>query len=668
MADEKDDAQKEILRRAQEEQERLESQEEERRLTAEARKEYEDSKKMIEEYVRSTKQSFEQMAKDHKEALKKAQEEATRRFNQEWQRSFDGWISTASGAIREVMMRSMRRSIDSTNVGDLSPGLGQTGRQLGAMFGGAMGGAIGTWFGGPEGAILGKKIGAVAGGFLTDATAMQAEGYNMMGARVTRVFGAGRDTSTDFEEVGRKYRLAVRDVVRGTGETAEVAGRSFEQLSRVGIGYKEGQKDLAQYALSLDRVLNLQPGRTLKVETDLVTRYGESAVRTRALTRDLIDTVADFNVEQARTGNALTATFASGNTLAGTLDQIASAARNSGASLEAMNGMAISVVKTMATGANAGMMRPEQIAASGGRVLQGLMPSSQSSPGAEAKRSGIDRMLLEQSHSGKDLIGRIEKEGDQFGMGSRERSMMMESLATVHFSRGGPGRGEAYRWMGGMLEGMDKARKHGDTDTTMKAWSMFQDRGFSGTDMLMMRKLSEEFERAGAFAPGHDPAKVMKHVMDAKEQDPQYRETVGKMRAFMGEAKKQGDAAASTLDKISDTMTGMSVWFNEGYWTKGRDAIAQAFGLGPKPGILKMLGGMLLGTGPKSGSMNEGAAAALGITPSMMGMQKKEQGTGSPSATTNMSRSEMNVSPQTQNQMSMDRTRNQSGLEQTGGN
>lgn len=645
-------ARAETLRKMQEQQERAAAEQEERLRSNDARNEYEKTKRVLDDHVKATKNSFEEMEKEHKRVGDALPEQERRQFEMEWNRAFEQWVGLASSALRQVMQKAMTRSIDSATVGQLSPGLGQLGTQFGSVLGGAIGSAFGP---------LGKVIGQAIGGPIVDMISMQAEGYNMLGARVARqAYGGGRGTGQDFERIGQDYRLMVNQVVRETGATAEAVGATFDALSKVNIGFEEGGKDLGQYALSVDRVLNLRPGRTLQMETDLVTKYGESAEQSKNITRDLIDAMAHFNVEQARTGSALMSTFAAGETLANTLEQIASAARSSGASLDSLNGMAIMLVQTMSA---SGAMRAGEVADSGGRVLAGLMPKSQSSPGAEAKRSGISRMMLNQTESGRALIARIEKEGDTFGMGKRERELMFETLASMHLSREGAGKEEGYNYLAATLGGISRMAGKGD-NSDIKAWALLADRGnFGAKDMLMMRKLTAEFDKAGVFT-AKDPASAMKQMMDAKSADPEYAATVKNLQKVMDEAKRQGEAQASTLDKIADHMVKMSVWFNKSYWTHGRDAIADAFGLAPKSSMLDILGGVMgYGRAPARGSTVGGGMAPGSQMGSVPGMNKTDDGQRS-----SMTRQEMMVSPDTMTRAGNESTANRSGLEPTGSN
>jgi len=639
-----------------EQQEKAAAREEERRLADEVRNLYQQAKDMIDSHKEHMTENYEEMSKIYAQMEELRKKEEQRRFLEEWEKTFRQWADVASTAMQEIMHRSMQRSI--AGVGNLEPGMGRLGHQLGSVFGSALGMAVGG--------KAGAQLGGAAGGFAIDALSMQVEGYNMLGARAAKTaYGGGRFVGKDFESIGTQYRTAIRDIVRDTGATADEVARLGGSLSQMGIGLLEGGKGLVQYNFALERVLNIQPGRTLKVETDLITKYGESAASVKDITHDMIGVLAEFNMEQTRTNSSMIATFAAGNTLANALDQIASAGRNSGASLEALNSMAISLVKTMVVGGGAGTVRPEQIVEGGGRIIRGLMPEVQGDAAAESKRSGIDRMLLNRTSAGRALLDRIEKEGDAVGMSQGERQRMTESLGAIHFSRPGKeSRDEAVKYFASMVGGVsDVIREHG----YQGAQTMLRDRGFSGTDLVMMQKMYQELAQRQAFEPGADQSKVVQEMMREKKDDPEYQAVLARFENFMEEAKNQGDASRSALDRIADTMTDMSTWFNQSYWTKGRDAIAEAFGLGNKESIWKILGEV-----GKSAVMDQpaefvqrGAEAGRRYRKMRAGESGGEAG---PPLTSlgSLSREELHIDSNMQNCISAEGTRSRSGIECTG--
>jgi hypothetical protein len=654
MAKTEEEVRAAILKSALEEQERMAAEEQAQHMQQETHRLYEETQRLIREHTEFTKSTYEEIGRQYKDVMGRLDEEKTREFEAKWLQTFGRWGQMLTQTLNDVLQRSMRRSIDSVNVGDLQPGFGKAGAEIGKTLGTALGTAVG-------GPLVGQILGTLTG-VAVPMLAMQAEGYNMIGARTAPImYGGGRSFNKDFEVMGREYRLAINDIVKNTAATAEEVGRGADMLAKIGIGFREGGKAEVEFALQADRMLQLTPGRTLKMETDLVTRYGEAGQRTKTITREMAQAMAEFTVIQGETGSAIARTFQAGNTLSNTLEQIASSARNSGASMEAVNSIAISLITTMAQGQGREGMRPEALAVGVGHLMGGLMPQAQGDANAEARRSGIDRILLERTQMGRRLIRSYESEGSSLGMADRDRHNMIGFLGTVHMSRQGSGRLEAMRDFSSKILGLADLMK----DPTVGwegAMKMVEGRGITGQDLLITKRISEELAQRGALAPGTDPTRAMMALLRQHKDDPEYKDTIEKFRNFTKEAKKQAHDSQAALDKIANQMTVVSAWFNENYWTKGRDAIAEAFGMEKKPGMLKMLGAAV------ADPFNTGAAAMQGVMPSirkdttaamrLMGVETYQQ--------SQVHQETMHLTDETSAKIPDQASRSRSGLEVTG--
>ena len=607
--DDLEQARKRMLEAAEAEQARIEAEEEARRLEDEGRKAAEEARRITQDEVEFLKKSFKEIQEEHKKLMQRVNDDSANDFAKKWGPSIMKVADVTTALMSEAINRSMKTSLDSTNVGDLQPGFGRVGRAAATAMGEQFGTALGTMITGNPvtGKLIGQLVGAVSGP-LYDAAAMQLEGYNMLGAKVAPVaLGNAAGGNMDFEKMGREYRVAISQITRDTGATADMVGATANALSKLGVGFLDAGKGEVQFALAADRVLNLQPGATLKLQTEIVTKYGESLFSARVATQDLAEGVMDFTIAQKDSKNAIAGTFASAQTLSEGLAQITSQARNSGASLEAMNNIAMGLIKTMATGGGQGMMRPDQIIASGGRLMGGLMPSSQGSIGAEARRSGIDRMLLEKSEAGHAIRDRILGEGDALGMSSQDRNMYFETLSSMYMTRQ-QGRAESQRLFAAQLAGVNAIIGE-------KGWgaasALLQDRGLTGQDLVMAHEMFGDLKKKGAFEPGADAAAALQAMLQERSADPRTKEMMTHFKDLTGNAESQGQAMQSTLDKIARTMTEFSTFFNERYWTQARDAFAGAMGLPDKPSLWNMVTSL---AGVLGGDPDAIAAASAGTS------------------------------------------------------
>jgi hypothetical protein len=645
-------ARKRMLEEAEDEQKRIEAEEEARRLEAEGRKAADDAQRIMREEVEFLKKSFKEIEDEHKKMMSRMTDDAAGDFAKKWGPAVRKVADTTTAMLSEAINRSVKNSLDSTNVGDLQPGFGRVGRAAAQSMGETFGTALGTMITGNP--IVGKLIGQVVGaaaGPLYDAAAMQLEGYNMLGAKVAPIVTAGKGNE-DFEKMGRDYRMAVMQIVRDTGATADMVGATANALSKLGFGFNDATKGEVQFALATDRMLNLQPGTTLKLQTEIVTKYGESLFEARVATKEMAEGVADFTIAQKDNRNAIAGTFAAGQTLSESLAQISSQARNSGASLESMNNISMGLIKTMATGGGQGMMRPDQIVASGGRLLGGLMPTPQGSIGAEARRSGIDRMLLEKSEAGRSLRDRIMAEGDSLGMSSKDRNLYFETLSSMHMT-GAKGREESQNMFLAQLQGVNSI-------ISEKGWgaaaAMLQDRGMGGQELVMARQMFSDLNKRGAFEPGADASGVLRGMLKEKQGDPRFKQM---MDNFTGAAEKQGQAMQSSMDKIGNKLTELSVFFNQEYWTQARDAFADVFGMEDKPSLLGMVGRL---AGVLGGDPTAISAAASG-TSAMIARGNMDPG---PSTAPMTRRQEMSISDSSMSVADDNKNRNRSSMGVTG--
>lgn len=574
MADEKDDLekmQKELLRHMEEEQARQQADEDAERLRAETVEAFEDTKKRLEEMVDGYKKQLD----DVKDQYSKAVEEVGKKIgggqNSEWTKVFSAMGTSAGLLLGEAMHHSLRLSIDSANVGDLQPGLGRAAKQIATM----LGGAIGALFTGGMGIGIGAAAGFGIGSAIDDA-GMQFEGYRMLGAKTANLAQGGLRYDYGIEDIGRKYRESIRDITMSTGATSDAAGQAIATLARLGVGFLEGGKDAAEFALGMDNVLKLQPGTILRLQTELVRQYGESIGAINPVLREVVAMTDDYAQVQTGANRALAQSFSSSMNVVDALGQITSQARSSGASMESMTMIAHSLIDTMVLGRGAGLQRHEQVVRGAGSALAALMPHPTGNTTSEAMPSGVTRYFMGATPFGQSQMDAAMRIGtDRLKMSPEFAQANMQSLASMLMA--GPGGGKAsIRWALANLAGINerlKNAKNGD-----QAWMMLQQAGMSNDAIAQVIPLVDTMRSAGVFE-ARDPMKAYAHFLNAAPTDEKHKAAQDHMKALQAKFREMGDQSKSAMEHAAAALTDVSTYFNKTYWSEARDAVRSAFGL-----------------------------------------------------------------------------------------
>lgn len=645
--DELEKARRRMQERAEEEQEKAQAEEDAARLEDESRQAADEARRIMTEDIEFLKKSFKEVQEAHKKAMQQIANDTAEEMVRRHVQAVSKIADAASSLLSEAIHRSMRLSLDSS-LSDVQPGFGRVGRDAAQAVGSTFGTMLGTYLtGNPQmGAMIGKIIGT-ATGFATDAVSMQAEGYQMIGASVAPMMTAGKESRQDFEQMGAEYRTSITEIGFATGATADQIRSTADALSKLGAGFGTTGKEETKFALAADRVLNLKTDTTLKMQTDLVTKYGESLHVARRATRDIAEELTAFTVAQKANNNAVAGAFSAGATLTDALAQIGSQARNSGASLESVNTIAMTLIQTMSSGKGGGTMRPEAIAKGTGGLIAGLMPNPGSSTGVEARRSSIDRMLMMRG-GGAGIINRMMSSkvaGEMREAGMDPGGMNFDLLTKLFLS--GPGRrGDAMRVFSTRLAGMGNMIEEGGGKAVQ---ALLQDR-MGGEEIIIAQRMLKELKERHGFDPGHDTAKEFKKMLTEHRDDPQYQETGKSLRHVLGTAAKQGDAMKSTMDHWSKELTKLSAYFNQHYWRQARNAFADAFGLPTGSGVMSILGSVagVLGGDPEA--ISNAARGTAGIV-----------ARGSLPAAPEVHRQETTIGDHTANTIRDNETRNQGG-------
>lgn len=587
MADNDDDllekVHEELLRKTKEEQERQEAETEAARLEAESRQAFEETKKRLDEMIDEYKKAF----SDIQEQYKKAVEEVSRKIgagkNSEWEKLFISMGATAGAVLGEAMSRSLRLSIDTANLGDLQTSLGGLAKKIAPV----LGGAIGAIFGGVPGAIIGAAGGSALGGVFEEA-GMQLEGHRMMGARIAPLAGAsragGKLSEERLTEMGLKYREITKEIVMHTGATTEEVGRAIVAYSQLGSELFDGAEGAAEFSLGMDRILRLQPGTVLKMQTELVRQYGESIGSIRPVLGQVVAMTDEYSRVQSGANAALAQSFSSAMLVSDALGQITSQARNSGASMESLTFVARSLMDVMVTGKGAGQQRHEQIVRGAGSALSVLLPQSRGTTGEEAMPSGITRYFMEATPFGQQQIGAAIKFGTE-KLGMSPEYAQANLLTTARMSLVGTdegkatmkGKGAGVGWALGYLGGIDARLREGGAETTDKMWMLLEKQGMSKDAIAQVLPLVQTIRGEGIFQ-ARDPLHAYSRWMREKSKDPEQENTKDRLKELQKQMRDLGEDQKSAMDKAAAALTDVSTYFGGKYWSEARNWMREAFG------------------------------------------------------------------------------------------
>lgn len=553
--DELEDFRKNLLKKAQEEQEEIEAENQAQRLKEETYQTYEETKKRLDEMVEDYKKNFDEIADHYKKTLDEASEKVSAGKRSSWERVFSGMGGAAGAVLGDALNRSLQTSIDSTNLSNLSPGIGRAGKSIGAM----LGAAIGTFFGGPVGTAVGAASGYALGGGIDEA-GMQMEGYRMIGARVAPLAQSGLRYTAPLEALGRTYRVAVKDIVRDTGATADEVMATADAFAKLGAGFLDGGRDMTEFTLGMDRVLKLQPGTVLKMQTDLVRHYGESIGGIRSTLRDVVGMTREFSKEQQDNKNATAGAFSSAALVVDALGQITSQARNSGASMETLNTMARALVETMVSGEGKGKQRPDQIIKSAGSIVGFLMPKPAATTGSEAMASGVSKLLLEKTSLGRHELRSELNLGKEYGMTAA-------NLETIGAFQASKSRNSGTRRALGKMMGVEElVREQGELKTRM----LLESQGVTPQDWVAMISAVKDMEKAGVFS-AKDPLQAFRDFTN----DPKHKATSEDLKGLRETQKDLANKQQSMMTKAANSLVDISANINQ-TWKDAPGWIARA--------------------------------------------------------------------------------------------
>lgn len=502
-----------------------------------------------------------------------------RKLDQERAR-FTAWASTVADTFTDAMRKSLSRTLPSS-MSESSMGVGAAGQKLGGTIGMAAGRAIGFFFGGP----VGQQVGAQLGGSIVSTVARELEtimaGPRVTGARLAPMLtggGAMPGGNRQFEQMGLEFMTRVRRISQLLNVSTDDVLHYAEPLSRVGKGFLQGADAEAMFAIATERVLALQPGTILKVQTELVSRYGESLKGARDILNQVRAGQREFIALNLETGSSIQKSIAAGQTYIDMLTQISAGASTSGASMRGLTEMAGALVKTMSTmaGGRAGM-RPGQMTDVARSTLSALLPQISPDWNQEAKRSGVGRMLVDATGYGKEYARRVYESAPEsmrhdpkftFQMAEREyvtrnkKAGMQSVLAKM------AGIYAAYKPHGSLLEAGRLAEELGVTPT--------------GTGVIV--DLMKDFEKSQGFnmnryAPNAE--KMFGQFMREKQKDPQYHarlKELGQFKDSMAVALEQGQGAKTAMDRIADAFDSVRGELTN-YWDQWKQATAEVFGI-----------------------------------------------------------------------------------------
>jgi hypothetical protein len=103
---------------------------------------------------------------------------------------------------------------------------------------------------------------------------------------------------------------------------------------------------------------------------------------------------------------------------------------------------------------------------------------------------------------------------------------------------------------------------------------LLEQAGVSTQDWIPLISMVKDLEKGGVFQ-AQDPFKAFREFTS----DPRNAATSEDLKNLRRHAKDLGKEGKSALDKASASLVDISNYFNKEYWSKGRDAIREAFGL-----------------------------------------------------------------------------------------
>ena len=507
---------------------------------------YEKTGRMIDDHVEKMRKATESMGKMHEEVTKMAAGMLEDLFTKEWRKLWLKLGEDTTRIVSEAVSRGMRMSMSTQMIADVKPGLGDAGVEIGKSLGKAVGMAMGAELG-PIGMQLAGQLGSAIGGVTFGAAQMQLEGYRMMGARAapTAYAGQGR-ADMDFEKMGREYRAAILDITVSTGASADQVEKLAQALSRLGVGFLEGGKEEASFALAAERAMNLQAGTVEKLDTKAVQQYGESITIMRGQMNLVNMEMLKMTQLERDQGNTIAATYKSGTILIDTLGQIESGTKNTSVSMESMNMIGVSLVDVMT---KAGNVRPGAITQTATHLTSAFLPQGGKDFADEARKSALIPLLLNRTALGQSQYAReLEEQKKYPGLGLASTGEMASSgskeFAADHF----------FAMLAGAAD-LSKERGMPVAAATIEATTGVK---LSPVDMQRAVELFGRLQKEGVTGYMSDEDAVKR-----AEGDDQFKKDWAAWKDLQKRAAEQGDAQMSELTKIGNLLTQISIWTNE---------------------------------------------------------------------------------------------------------
>lgn len=572
----------------------------------ELEKTFEDSKKTVEDNTKAMSEGMEKMQASFEKMLDRTNKKMLDQYSAS-NESFRRMADLIGQGISTTLQKSLQRSLPSS-MSSMQPMFGKIGEEFGGVIGKSLMGMLSA------NPIVGM-IGATVGKLVIGEVQMQMEGYRMIGAKAAPVATAGRLQDVDFEKIGVGYSKAIREISIATGATADEVASLADRLSKVGVGFLDGGQKQAQFALAAERVMNLSKGTAEALQIETIEKYGDTLESARRQIESIRDAQKEFIVANWQTNSSIAKTLSSGQVLSDLLGQISASARNSGASLEGMNSVAITLVKTMAGGAQGQMFRPGQMGEVGANIMQNLMPSMTGTLQEEAQRSKLDAFLMKQTGMGRQVARRIKSNAPSDLKGGDEDFLF--NMMQQNFVLGGK-KNAAQVALGkmagtsalvekfGMKAAMAAMEQHGmspaATYATNRVYSELTDRmKKQGMDVNDPRQLTKAFMQYQREAQTDPKAKEMLKAAGLNEE-------------MLKTASKQGDAMRSAMEKTADKLAEVREYLQGTYWDRWKDSTAAVFGLDTKNassvGVLgKILNPLSMASGVFSAFSNRGNEA-----------------------------------------------------------
>lgn len=282
------------------------------------------------------------------------------------------------------------------------------------------------------------------------------ESRRMIGAKMTPVVSAGRGGSEDFLSNGQSYVRRVIEMRQATAESASVIEGVLTDLSRVGIAFDDAGAKATQYALGADKVLNLQRGMTKELETDAVSKYGESWEAVSEVMQRVTSITQYWQSVSEASNSASASALASNQTMVSMYRQIQSSTKQTGLSMESLGdmlGVTIGVMHKM-------NVRPGMMGDLAGELVAGLAPKTGGYH--ETIESGwFIKKMLEHSEQGREILTKQRALGDQQGIDDLFSNLALKQLFAMN-----PNAGTAFGTS--MLEGIAAERNAAPGDEKEK--------------------------------------------------------------------------------------------------------------------------------------------------------------------------------------------------------